>query len=79
MTISIQNQFAFAVCQAHGAQLVSFQNSSGKEYLWQRDPAYWEECSPILFPYVGPVPETVIIHGKHYAIPLHGFVKDISL
>lgn len=78
MTISIQNQFAFAVCQAHGAQLVSFQNSSGKEYLWQRDPAYWEECSPILFPYVGPVPKTVIIHGKHYAIPLHGFVKDTA-
>ncbi len=76
MTVSIQNEFASAVCLTDGAELISFQTSSGKEYLWQKDPAYWEKCSPILFPYVGPVPKTVTIHGNQYAIPQHGFVKD---
>ena len=23
------------------------------EYLWQADPAYWNEHAPVLFPYVG--------------------------
>ena len=76
MTISIQNDFASAVCQTHGAELLSFQTSLGKEYMWQKDPAYWAKCSPVLFPYVGPVPETVTIHGNSYALPRHGFVKD---
>lgn len=76
MNITIKNEFASAVCLTHGAELISYKTAEGKEYLWQKDPAYWPKTSPVLFPYIGPVPETVTIHGKDYAIPRHGFARD---
>lgn len=76
MNITIQNEFASASCETAGAQLLSYRTADGKEYLWQRDPAYWAKTSPVLFPYVGPVPDTVTIHGTEYKLPRHGFVKD---
>lgn len=78
MNITIQNAFASAACRTHGAELLSYKTASGKEYMWQKDPAYWPKTSPVLFPYIGAVPETVTIHGKDYAIPRHGFVKDVD-
>ena len=78
MNITIQNELASAVCRTHGAELLSYKNAAGKEYLWQKDPAYCPKTSPVLFPYVGAVPENVTIHGKAYAIPRHGFVKDME-
>lgn len=76
MKITIRNQNAVVTCQTHGAELLSYQTTAGKEYLWQKDPAYWAKTSPVLFPYIGPVPETVTIHGTAYKIPRHGFIKD---
>lgn len=75
MNITIKNEFASASCQTHGAELLSYR-TGGKEYMWQKNPDYWAKCSPVLFPYVGAVPKTVTIHGKEFAIPRHGFVKD---
>ena len=76
MNITIKNDFASVTCQTYGAELLSYRMASGKEYMWQKNPDYWAKCSPVLFPYVGPVPETVTIHGKAWNIPRHGFVKD---
>ena len=64
MNITIQNEYASAACTTLGAELLSFRMAGGKEYLWQRDPAYWAKTSPVLFPYVGPVADTVAIYGK---------------
>lgn len=76
MNITIKNEFASVTCRTHGAELLSYKTAAGKEYLWQKDPAYWPKTSPVLFPYIGAVPEAVTIHGTQYAIPRHGFVKD---
>ncbi len=76
MNITIKNETVSVTCRTHGAELLSYQTSEGKEYMWQKDPDYWAKCSPVLFPYVGPVPETVTIHGTDYKIPRHGFIKD---
>lgn len=76
MNITIKNEFAAATCQTHGAELLSYQTADGKEYMWQKDPAYWAKSSPVLFPYVGPVAQPVTIRGKAYDMPRHGFVKD---
>lgn len=76
MNITIKNKKAVVTCQTHGAELLSYRTAAGKEYLWQKDPAYWAKTSPVLFPYIGPVPETVTIHGTAYKIPRHGFIKD---
>ena len=76
MNITIKNEYASAVCRTLGAELLSYKTAAGKEYLWQKDPAYWPKTSPVLFPYIGAVPQAVVIHGKAYDIPRHGFVKD---
>ena len=35
----------------HGAELSSLVlNATGREYLWQADPAFWKRHSPVLFP-----------------------------
>lgn len=76
MNITIKNDFAAVTCRTLGAELLSYKTAAGKEYMWQKDPAYWAKTSPVLFPYIGAVPAPVTIHGKAYDIPRHGFVKD---
>ena len=76
MNITLKNEFATVVCQTQGAELLSYQDAKGHEYLWQKDPEYWAKTSPVLFPYIGPVPESVTIHGTDYPIPRHGFARD---
>ncbi len=76
MNVMIKNEFASVTCQTKGAELLSYRTVDGKEYMWQKDPAYWAKTSPVLFPYVGPVPKPVSIEGKEYLMPRHGFAKD---
>lgn len=60
----------------NGAELRSIYYR-GHEYLWQPDPAYWEEQSPVLFPYVGRFTDgRYTLDGKTYELPIHGFAKD---
>ena len=63
MNITIQNAEATVTCRTHGAELLSYKTVAGKEYMWQKDPAYWAKTSPVLFPYIGAVPETVTMNG----------------
>ena len=55
MIFTIQDAKASASIDSLGAQLISYQDAEGQEYIWQRDPKYWANCSPILFPAVGRV------------------------
>ena len=41
MNITIQNAEATVTCRTHGAELLSYKTAAGKEYMWQKDPAYW--------------------------------------
>lgn len=64
------------VAEEKGAQLCSVK-WNGHEYLWQGDPAYWEDRSPLLFPYVGRFTEgKYTLHGGEYEMLIHGFAKD---
>ena len=61
-----------------GAQLRSVL-FKGSEYLWQGDPSYWEDQSPLLFPFVGRFTEgKYTLHGQEYHLPIHGFAKDME-
>lgn len=76
MIFTIQDAKASASIDSLGAQLISYQDAEGQEYIWQRDPKYWANCSPILFPAVGRVRNgKTLINGTWYEMPLHGFVK----
>lgn len=64
----------------HGAELSSIvANASGKEYLWQADPAFWKRHSPVLFPIVGSVWNKEYRNdGEVYPLSQHGFARDMD-
>ena len=78
----------------HGAELASLVlNATGREYLWQADPAYWKRHSPVLFPIVGSVwdgeyrskgQKGILQPGetwsvKSFKMGQHGFARDMDL
>lgn len=75
---TISNEYLTVVINPQGAETLNLKdNSTGREYLWQGDPAYWDRRSPILFPAVGGLWNgTYRLDGKSYAMPKHGFMRD---
>ncbi len=46
--------------------------------LWEKDPAYWEETAPILFPLVGWTRDGARVAGKTFPLGLHGFARAMN-
>ncbi len=64
------------VIDSQGAELQSV-CLDGHEYLWQGDPSYWPDRSPLLFPFVGRFTRgAYTLHGREYHLPIHGFARD---
>lgn len=63
-----------------GAELKSLKDiATGREYMWNADPQYWERTSPVLFPLVGGLKGGVYrLDGREYAMGQHGFVRDME-
>ena len=60
-----------------GAQLISAQSNDKFEYIWQRNPAVWSQCAPILFPICGRISdETYRYNGESYHMTTHGFFRS---
>ena len=73
----------------HGAELSSLVlNATGREYLWQADPAFWKRHSPVLFPIVGSVWDGEYRSAgpgsasdaapQTYHLGQHGFARDMD-
>lgn len=76
MIVTLKNSKFTAQVDSLGAQLISLKDDKGTEYIWQRDPAHWVNCSPLLFPIVGNCRYgKAMIDGQWYEIPKHGFCK----
>ena len=75
--ISIENQHFTARIDPKGAQLASLIKKSSKyEYIWQRNPKYWTDSAPNLFPIVGHLKDnTYQYQQQHYQMPKHGVVR----
>jgi galactose mutarotase-like enzyme len=60
-----------------GAELKSLMNlSTGQEYMWNGDPAWWNGSAPVLFPVIGGLKAGEYRHeGKSYKLPSHGFAR----
>lgn len=79
MTEKITNGELSAEIDSFGSQLISLKKG-GVEYIWQRDPEFWDECAPILFPTIGrPKDDVLTIDGKDYPMPGHGFIRISEL
>jgi galactose mutarotase-like enzyme len=76
--IKISNGILALSVDEKGAQMRSLcDERTGREYLWQADPAVWGRTAPILFPAVGKMYKDSYLHGgKSYPMPKHGFLRD---
>lgn len=77
MIIELKSKSSIAKIDTKGAELISLQDGFGVEFIWQKDPKFWNRSSPVLFPIVGNLrDDKVTIEGKIYTIPKHGFMRD---
>ena len=74
MIHTIQNDYLTVSVAEQGAELQSIQDMQGTEYLWQCDPKYWGDRSPMLFPFIGRLTNNRYKYmGKTYPMGIHGF------
>src|ERR1700751_2716631 len=59
-----------------GAQLSTLRDPSGRELLWDGNPAFWSGRAPLLFPIVGTLAGGMYrVADKRYALSRHGFAR----
>lgn len=69
----IENERVSVGISDRGAALQSLRSADGTEYLWQRDPRYWEDSDLTIFPYVARLTEGAYTYrGERYEMPIHG-------
>ncbi len=77
MTLIISNTILTAIINSKGAELISLQNNSKREYIWEGNPIYWGKHSPVLFPIVGSLKSNnYTFNDKKYELFRHGFARD---
>ena len=77
MRYHLENEVLTASINAQGAELCSLRDTTGTEYIWQADPAFWPRHTPVLFPLVGKVTNNTYTHnGVSYDLGQHGFARD---
>lgn len=78
MTFTLSSGRSSATIRTFGGELISYIHD-GIEYIWQGDPAYWNDHSPILFPVCCyPMNGKVAYDGIEYPMPKHGFANSHS-
>ncbi|RRD40256.1 aldose 1-epimerase family protein [Leptotrichia sp. OH3620_COT-345] len=62
-----------------GAELYSYK-INGEEFIWDRNPEFWEGSSPVLFPFIGIIKDGKYTYGnKEYEVTTrHGFARDYN-
>lgn len=76
--VTLKNEYLTVRISKNGAEVLSVRDNNGKEYMWQADPAVWNNTSPIVFPICGSLKDGVYIYkGKKYAPEKHGFARHL--
>ena len=74
MIYTLQNDRLTVQISDKGAEICSVKDKDGAEWLWQGDPAFWEDHAPVLFPYCGRVWNSLCtVNGVPCNLGLHGF------
>ena len=77
--ITLKNDILSIKVDRHGAELWSIRDHSGREFIWQADPAFWKRHAPVLFPIVGSLLDKKYrVDGKEYSLEQHGFARDMD-
>lgn len=70
------NSIKLAVSDIGGEPRSLVNKKSGREYLYDADPKWWDNTSPVLFPVTGRFRKGFYyLDGKEYTMPIHGFVR----
>lgn len=73
----LKNTYLTMELSEHGAELISIKDMEGQEYLL-KDKKYWGYSAPHLFPVVGALNQSQLIHqDKAYPIKRHGFARNM--
>lgn len=73
--VTVKNSELTVVIAKKGAELQSIV-CNGVEYMWDRDPAFWAQSAPIMFPMCGGLKGGKYeLDGISYEMPKHGFAK----
>jgi len=76
MAFRIESDRLTAEISEDGAELMRLADTSGRDYLWDGDPAWWTGRAPLLFPIVGTLAEDRFrTQGHAYSLPRHGFAR----
>ena len=74
MLLTVKNEHLSLTVDTLGAQMMSLLSVNETEYLWQGDPQYWGDRSPMLFPFIGRLTDNSYqLHGKVFPMTIHGF------
>jgi galactose mutarotase-like enzyme len=75
--IRLQSGELSAAINPFGAQLSVLRDSTGRDLLWNGDPAVWAGRAPILFPTIGELAGGAFRIGADlYKLPRHGFARN---
>ncbi|MDE6890298.1 MAG: aldose 1-epimerase family protein [Lachnospiraceae bacterium] len=77
---SLKNSEVSIEIHSKGAELKSLKKlSTGAEYMWKADSAFWGRTAPVLFPFVGSVNRKQYrTGGRTYTMNQHGFARDME-
>jgi galactose mutarotase-like enzyme len=79
LIITLKSNSAIAEIETLGAELKSFKDVFGTEYIWCGDEKYWARSSPVLFPIVCSLKnDKTVIDGKEYEMKSHGFARNME-
>ena len=78
MNITINNPYASFTCTTKGAELISYTDQDGHQYIWQKNDQYWDKVSPILFPYIGSDIDFINYGTESYPMLHLGLIKDMD-
>ncbi len=80
MMYTIENENLICTVDTHGCELKSVKDrKTGKEFMWNADPAFWGRTSPVLFPFVGGLKDKKYRYeGKTFEMSQHGFARDME-
>ena len=75
--ITLRNSLWGARISETGAELKSLAFlPTGREHIWNGDPAWWNGSAPVLFPVIGGLKGGQYAYeGKTYELPSHGFAR----
>lgn len=80
MQVILENESLRVAINHFGAEVASIvKKSTGAEYMWNADPAFWKRSSPVLFPFVGSLKNKEFLYeGTAYPVGQHGFARDME-